>query len=145
MGKVAHTQLTGQPDKYFDRSEVTDALHLRRSTVLDVLLQIDMENQGMVDKDEFDELLQDERILEALSVLGVDVEHLVSISEHVFKDSEGSFTTELTYGDLLDLVLSLRSDNKASVMDLVELRKLLITTYKRQEQHFQSHFKVPAW
>ena len=120
-------------------------MHLRRSTVLDVLLQIDMENQGMVDKDEFDELLQDERILEALSVLGVDVEHLVSISEHVFKDSEGSFTTELTYGDLLDLVLSLRCDNKASVMDLVELRKLLITTYKRQEQHFQSHFKVPAW
>merc|ERR1719316_317500 len=108
------------------------AVQYVRSTVLDVLLQIDMENQGMVDKDEFDELLEDERILEALSVLGVDVEHPVSISEHVFKDSAGSFTTELTYGDLLDLVLSLRSDNKASVMDLVELRKLLITTYKRQ-------------
>jgi len=52
--------------------------------------------------------------------VGVDVVGLVDFMDDIFKDGP-----ELSFPDVMELVLQLRSQNQATVRDIIELRKLI--------------------
>mmetsp|Transcript_84138 Transcript_84138/g.261701 ORF Transcript_84138/g.261701 Transcript_84138/m.261701 type:complete len:480 (-) Transcript_84138:50-1489(-) len=84
---------------------------------------IDANNDQLISKTEFGALLQIPAAVRALQELGVDVVALVDHSEFVFESG-----SHLEFPAFMEMVLQLRGSNKATVRDIVDLRK-----YMRQE------------
>jgi len=80
----------------------------------------DKDGNKCISKQEFETLLlmpEGARIIEGV---GVDVVGLVDFMDEIFKDG-----LELSFPDFMELVLQLRSQNQATVRDIIELRKLI--------------------
>lgn len=85
---------------------------------------IDQDANKSISKDEFEKLLllpEGARIIEEV---GVDVVGLVDFADDIFKDG-----IELSFPDFMELVLQLRSNNTATVRDIVDLRKLISSMF----------------
>jgi len=166
-----------------------------KSKLMDVLEMLDEDGSGMISKDEFDKLLQVPMAVNAMEELGVDVQNLVALSDHLFqsetsqKDSQrvsrvsrshevsehqngldhfdltveatvpdpnwaakskalggSSFNRtqsfiqqaeessseeeeerELSFGDFIETVIRLRSENHPSMMEITQFRKLCVS------------------
>mmetsp|Transcript_51964 Transcript_51964/g.97502 ORF Transcript_51964/g.97502 Transcript_51964/m.97502 type:complete len:101 (-) Transcript_51964:170-472(-) len=61
----------------------------------------------------------------------MDVVVLVDLIDHIFTDEN----SELTFADLMELVLQLRGTNTATVRDVVDLRKFLTQLEKKSNDH----------
>merc|ERR1712050_15679 len=91
--------------------------------------------------------------MQALEQLGVDVQNLVSLADHLFEmddhhehhdnidgpgetggDSEEG--KSMTFADFLEMVIRLRADNTPFVADIVELRKLIFKAQRALAKHF---------
>lgn len=59
-----------------------------RSKLMGVLEKLDEDGNGTISRDEFDQLLQIPEAVQALEELGVDVQNLVSLSDHLFEVEE---------------------------------------------------------
>lgn len=79
---------------------------------------LDADNSHTISKCEFETLLLKPEAAIALDNIGVDVVGLVDMVDLIFEDDE-----ELSFPDFIDLVLRLRGSNKATVRDVVNLRK----------------------
>jgi voltage-gated sodium channel len=80
----------------------------------------DQDGNKCISKQEFEALLlmpEGARIIEGV---GVDVVGLVDFMDDIFKDG-----LELSFPDFMELILQLRSQNQATVRDIIELRKLI--------------------
>eukprot|EP00929_Paragymnodinium_shiwhaense_P049805 TRINITY_DN25116_c1_g1_i2.p1 TRINITY_DN25116_c1_g1~~TRINITY_DN25116_c1_g1_i2.p1 ORF type:complete len:704 (+),score=176.66 TRINITY_DN25116_c1_g1_i2:185-2296(+) len=117
-----------------------------RSKLNAVLMQLDTDGNGTISKAEFNELVTIPEAVQAMNELGVDIANLVSLSDHLFSEVDGgapksgdsascrtSSKTDasepeqehvLTTADFLEMVIRLRPDNRPSVLDIVDLRKL---------------------
>jgi len=80
----------------------------------------DADGSGMINKQEFDELLGHPKWGRILGEVDVDVVALVDLSDFIFEDNR-----ELSFVDFMDLILQLRGTNTATVKDVVDLRKVL--------------------
>jgi len=80
----------------------------------------DADGSGMINKEEFDELLEHPKWGRILGEVDVDVVALVDLSDFIFEDNR-----ELSFVDFMDLILQLRGSNTATVKDVVDLRKIL--------------------
>jgi len=89
-------------------------LHMLHSTNLDA------DGDEVISKAELATLLQIPAAVKALQELGVDAVALVDLTSYVFEESP-----ELTFPNFMDLVLQLRGSNKATVKDIVDLRKCM--------------------
>lgn len=143
-----------------------------RYRLMGVLERLDEDGNGTISRDEFDQLLEIPEAVAALKDLGVDVENLVSLSDHLFEvetfdsgavldhgvENTGAFSSTdvsstgflnsedvfkrqqtlleepeevaLTFADFLEMVFRLRSSEKPSVSNIIELRKLLNKGHK---------------
>lgn len=86
---------------------------------------LDTSGDGLMQKDEFENLLENPEASRCLSDVGVDVVGLVDFAEFIFRDEE------LTFGDFVELVLTLRGSNTATVKDMVDMRKFTIQEFDR--------------
>jgi len=122
--------------------------------LMGVLQSLDTDGNGTISKDEFNQMLNIPEAVQALTELGVDVPNLLSLSDHLFEapdafqkvgtcltkntgdsspDSSGILVEEseqMTFADFLEMVIRLRSTNKPSVLDIVDLRKLILDSQK---------------
>lgn len=97
-------------------------LNFVRSRMQEMLREsgLDADGDGMINKTEFEKLIELPEAAMALQDVGVDVLGLVDSADFIF-GMDG--TTELTFGDFMDVVLQLRGSNTATVKDVVDLRK----------------------
>merc|ERR1719181_595891 len=81
---------------------------------------IDEDDNKCINKSEFETLLLMPEGARIIEEVGVDVVGLVDFADDIFKDG-----IELSFPDFMELVLQLRSNNVATVRDIVDLRKLI--------------------
>merc|ERR1719191_498244 len=89
-----------------------------RERLLTVLEDTDADGSRTISKDEFRRLIEDPRAQEALTELGVDCKHAVSLSDTLFEteNENGELKSKsLGWGELLETVVELRADNAVSV------------------------------
>lgn len=83
--------------------------------------QLDTDSSGTLCRDEIGLLLQNEKAVKVINRVGVDVNGLVEIAEfHLFNGKD-----EISFTDLLQLVLQLRGSQEVCVRDVVNLRKFV--------------------
>jgi hypothetical protein len=87
---------------------------------------MDEDGDGLIHKYEFERLLSEPQAARTLDEVGVDVIGLVDFVDMIFQDDK-----RLTFSELMDVILSLRGENIATVKDIVDLRKLLLTEISR--------------
>mmetsp|Transcript_55485 Transcript_55485/g.125038 ORF Transcript_55485/g.125038 Transcript_55485/m.125038 type:complete len:622 (-) Transcript_55485:203-2068(-) len=83
--------------------------------------QVDIDGDQQISKGEFGVIMQNPDALRALQSVGVDVVGLVDLADFIFRESEN-----LPFRDFMDLILQLRGANKATVRDIVDMRKLVV-------------------
>merc|ERR1719199_88134 len=88
---------------------------------------LDLNKDGHISKNEFASLVQRPDAVIALKEVGVDVTSLVDYADIMFQsDKEGKeFKKTLTFAEFMDLVLTLRDTNQATVKDVTTLRKFI--------------------
>mmetsp|Transcript_14749 Transcript_14749/g.44107 ORF Transcript_14749/g.44107 Transcript_14749/m.44107 type:complete len:279 (+) Transcript_14749:1-837(+) len=94
---------------------------------------LDADGDNMISRNEFGCLLQNPEAANALKELGVDVVALVDLTEYVFEKSD-----ELDFPDFMEVVLQLRGSNKATVKDIVDLRKFVRQEIDKLRQLLQA-------
>eukprot|EP00929_Paragymnodinium_shiwhaense_P086011 TRINITY_DN4648_c0_g3_i1.p1 TRINITY_DN4648_c0_g3~~TRINITY_DN4648_c0_g3_i1.p1 ORF type:complete len:748 (-),score=161.29 TRINITY_DN4648_c0_g3_i1:184-2427(-) len=87
---------------------------------------LDKDGDGEISKKEFGQMMENAEAAHILSGVGVDVFALVELADYVFEAQE-----QLTFGDFMEVVLSLRGSNSATVKDVVDLRKAIQITNKK--------------
>lgn len=92
-------------------------------------LNLDADNNGLVTKEEFQLLLEKPQATRALRDVGVDVVGLVDFQDYIFVDNK-----TLSFSQFMEVVLSLRGTNKATVKDVVDVRKLVRSEMGRVEE-----------
>eukprot|EP00927_Polykrikos_kofoidii_P046764 TRINITY_DN40904_c0_g1_i1.p1 TRINITY_DN40904_c0_g1~~TRINITY_DN40904_c0_g1_i1.p1 ORF type:complete len:797 (-),score=159.98 TRINITY_DN40904_c0_g1_i1:221-2464(-) len=91
-----------------------------------VMALIDSDGGGTISKDEFIQILDSVEAMQALQDVGVDVVGLVDFADFIFggeDENEEGGEVELTMQQFMEIVLSLRGSNSATVKDMVDLRK----------------------
>lgn len=90
-----------------------------------------LQDVGFLDDDriskfEFESMLQRPEAAAALAEVGVDVVGLVDFTDSIFHGD-----VELTFPEFMDIVLSFRGCNQATVKDIVDLRKSMLMEFAR--------------
>jgi len=87
---------------------------------------LDADCDDKISKEEFDQLLEKPDAARALQEVGVDVIGLVDFTDFIFQDGK-----ELSFPDFMDVILQLRGTNTATVKDIVDLRKLVVSEFQK--------------
>lgn len=87
---------------------------------------LDADGDHQIARNEFEALLQNPGAAKALQEVGVDVIGLVDFTDFIFKDGK-----QLSFPDFMDMVLQLRGSNTATVKDLVDLRKVVMSEIEK--------------
>eukprot|EP00927_Polykrikos_kofoidii_P043202 TRINITY_DN37262_c0_g1_i1.p1 TRINITY_DN37262_c0_g1~~TRINITY_DN37262_c0_g1_i1.p1 ORF type:complete len:632 (+),score=118.62 TRINITY_DN37262_c0_g1_i1:220-2115(+) len=91
-----------------------------------------------ISQEQFKALLLNRSAARVLSDIGVDVVGLVDVSEFIFQDKAA-----IGVSDFMELILQLRGNNTATVRDIVELRKLIVTELTNTEKRMAMR-RVPT-
>jgi hypothetical protein len=86
---------------------------------------IDADRDGNISKEEFCSLIENPVARRCLTNISVDVVGLVDITDFIFKGSES-----LTFPEFMEVLYSLRGSNKATVRDIVDLRKFVLQEFE---------------
>lgn len=81
---------------------------------------IDVDNNGTIDKDEFETILKDPKITQRFYELGVDIVGAADFAKFIFTDVD-----ELSFGDFTHLVSQFRGSKVASIKDIMEMRRFV--------------------
>jgi hypothetical protein len=83
-----------------------------------------------ITKEKFSSMLMSTEAARTIQEVGVDVVGLVDFSDYIFKD-----TQTLSFGDFMELILSLRGSNTSTVKDIVDLRKFITDSVNSELKH----------
>jgi len=83
-----------------------------------------------ISKLEFQGLLAAPKAAQVLEDVGVDPVGLVDFADYIFSDERPT----LTFADFMDIVLQLRGSNTASVKDIIDLRKIVLSQVRALEE-----------
>lgn len=83
---------------------------------------LDADHNYHISRQEFESLLLKPEAARIIQEVGVDVVGLVDFADFIFKDD-----VELSFPELMEIVLQLRGCNTATVRDVVDLRKFILT------------------
>jgi len=105
--------------------ETENAMVAQVTEILTVVFEeIDADGSGLISKKEF-ELMTDKReSIEALHILGVEPKHLLALSDTLFDSLDDGKPKEIDFHEFLEMVVHLRPENNASVLDIAQLRGL---------------------
>eukprot|EP00927_Polykrikos_kofoidii_P073257 TRINITY_DN6930_c0_g1_i5.p1 TRINITY_DN6930_c0_g1~~TRINITY_DN6930_c0_g1_i5.p1 ORF type:complete len:902 (+),score=185.91 TRINITY_DN6930_c0_g1_i5:73-2778(+) len=130
---------------------------LVQEKMTEVMVLIDEDGGGTISRDEFMQILDQSEAVECLQEVGVDVVGLVDCCDFIFGDEgesakeagEEAEEVELTLPEFMEVVLSLRGTNNATVKDMVDFRKLIrtaqVASHKRLdclELKWDTHFST---
>merc|ERR1711933_152995 len=104
-------------------------LNVVKEELLGKLRLSDQNNNQQLERQEFTDLLGDPEVHATLQKVGVDVVGLVSLADFIFGSKN-----ELSFQDFMDVVLQFRGDNTATVKDIVDLRKLVMTEFQSAKE-----------
>jgi hypothetical protein len=91
-----------------------------------IFYKLDESNDGMISKDEFVTIVENQEAARAMSDLGVDVLQLVDMADFFFADEESQEGhKELGFHDFMEMVAQLRGKNIATVKDMMHMRKFV--------------------
>merc|ERR1719199_1812271 len=99
-----------------------------KDKINEIMRNIDRDSDGLITRNEFRGLLTDPRACGILKKVEVDVLSLVDLEDYLFEGSDergDSLEKNLTMTEFMDLVLSLRGSNSATVKDVVQLQRSL--------------------
>lgn len=103
---------------------------------------VDENQDGVISKLEFREMLKNTAALKALNQVGVDLRALVDHAEFFFDEGTETLNTD----ELIELVMQLRVRNPAMVKDIADLRLLVHTQFmKIENMHSISCPGAQAW
>jgi hypothetical protein len=115
-------------------------LNYLQDKMKELMAVTDDDDDGMITKAEFMQLLKNKQAVRILKDVGVDVIGLVDFVDTIFevepkmrRDSNGSVTSELDdeqekklgFAEFMGVVLDLRGTNPATVKDIIELRRYM--------------------
>jgi len=83
---------------------------------------MDPDGETKISKFEFKALLEKPTAVRALQNINVDVVGLVDITDYIFEDDD----IVLSFTEFMEILLQLRGTNKATVKDIVDLRKFFL-------------------
>jgi len=84
-----------------------------------VLDELDSNNDGQLSKEEFEHILQVPAAARALEEVGVDPVSIVDCGNFIFGEGGG---TDLPFKKFMEVLLTLRADNKCTLRDVISLR-----------------------
>merc|ERR1719419_1250492 len=92
--------------------------------LLEVMESTGLDEDGNlhISRSEFERLLLNPKAAKMVQEVGVDVVGLVDFADFIFENDR-----ELTFAEFMELVLQLRGSNTATVKDIVDLRKLIVS------------------
>mmetsp|Transcript_26765 Transcript_26765/g.75632 ORF Transcript_26765/g.75632 Transcript_26765/m.75632 type:complete len:721 (-) Transcript_26765:170-2332(-) len=130
-----------------------------RSHLYEILESHDSDNDGHIEKDEFELLMKNPGMHLALLTVGVDIDNLMALKDVMFEPgdvrfrcqgglrrhetrrtlriNEGHLTRRLSFNEFIDIVLGLRGGNNTTVSDIVYLREYIDQRLNQMEQRFQ--------
>jgi len=106
-------------------SEAASGGFTKRQSLRITKEQLAEEDNREITRSEFDILITLPLAIRSLDTMGVDVVGLVDLADFIFKDTE-----KLEFIDFMELIMSLRGTNQATVKDIVDLRKFIVTEMK---------------
>lgn len=101
-----------------------------RDKIRELMLVGDANSDNVISKAEFMVLLANKTAAAILTGVGVDVFDLVDFADYIFADD----ARNLSFADLMNLVLDLRGSNTATVKDIVDLRRFVKQRFSEIEQ-----------
>jgi len=96
------------------------------ATLREILEEGDTDHDGSISKDEFIQVVNSRTAVLALEDIGIDVVGLAETADYFFEEHNelgSDFSKRLLFDDFMQLLLQLRGSNKATVKDVVDLRK----------------------
>mmetsp|Transcript_95664 Transcript_95664/g.275649 ORF Transcript_95664/g.275649 Transcript_95664/m.275649 type:complete len:693 (+) Transcript_95664:105-2183(+) len=108
---------------------------------------LDKDKDGKISKEEFSRILEFPEAFRALEECGVDVMNLVDNIDFIFvddSDDDQIKERQLSFSDFMELVLSLRGCNTATVKDIVDLRKFICAANQRLREELRRP-RIPTW
>jgi len=113
---------------------VVSAVEIEELSCVDVKLKlqsiygvVDLDQSSTISRREFEGLLMLPEAARTIQAVGVDVVGLVDFADFIFPDD-----AELSFGDFMELILQFRGSNTATVRDIVELRKFMMTGLEKK-------------
>jgi len=114
-----------------EENSMAETLYLKTS-LLDIMECYDRDGDKMIGKQEFELLMMNPEVIEALTRYGTDVEGLKTLSEVIFMEKEEGLQegeeeddVGLSFAEFIDKVMQLRGNHAAKVTDIVELREYM--------------------
>jgi len=133
-----------------------------KTQLIQALETLDLDGNGVITRDEFEQFLEIPVAADALDQLGVDAQHLALLGDVIFdnsikKSEDGrdspvhphshrkTITTKdgdvgLMIPELLERICRLRSSNKATVPDIVDLQKYIRIQSRESNKHLDQKF-----
>eukprot|EP00927_Polykrikos_kofoidii_P025042 TRINITY_DN22583_c0_g1_i2.p1 TRINITY_DN22583_c0_g1~~TRINITY_DN22583_c0_g1_i2.p1 ORF type:complete len:804 (+),score=113.45 TRINITY_DN22583_c0_g1_i2:93-2504(+) len=94
----------------------------------------------MISRAEFDKIIGDPQAVQLLDQVGVDVYSIAELADFIFKgEGDKGGPHQLPVADFVDLIVSLRGGNSATVKDIVDLRKFVFIGLNELEARLTSH------
>jgi len=96
-----------------------------------IMSKLDTTNDGLISKAEFVKILDSTEAICMLTDVDVDVVGLVDLADFIFNDESSDTEKKLDFEDFMDLVLQIRGTNPATVRDMFDLRKYVVSQNER--------------
>jgi len=111
-----------------------------KSKLLEMLTSSGLDNNRdmHISKQEFDSLMLNPKAARMVQEVGVDVVGLVEFSDYIFEAHDGP----LSFVDFMDVVMSLRGSNSATVKDIVDMRQFVVTEMRGEIKMFTRELKA---
>jgi len=106
-----------------------------------ILEDLDADGTGTLSKDEFLSIMTNKEAWEALEEVDVDPISLVKLVDLIFETENADDKGHLTFPEFMDVILSFRGSNTATVKDINNLRKWLDGHLHRHVMETQRMFK----
>lgn len=125
-----------------------------RERLTSVFMDIDVDGSGKISQNEFELMKENEEIVKTFEDMGIEPQHLMSMGDSIFgmddeeimealksAEAEGRRVSiadidtmkELEFEEFLDIILRLRPERGASVLDFADLRKGMRKAARRIE------------
>lgn len=119
-----------------ERERMAIQVAMVESTLREILLD-EGDDDDVITKDEFLAVLQSRKAVLGLEDIGIDVVSLVDAADGIFQsnDEQGDhFGRTLTFEEFMEVLLQLRGSNRATVKDIVDLRKYIHKVIRNLEK-----------
>merc|ERR1712060_430200 len=123
IGVLAHSVLT-MAEREIEKTDVKRV----KDAVVQLLVQLDIDQNGTVSYGEMQTMAQNKEACIALTDVHVNAEALVYFSNTIFQERES-----LTYEEVCELCLELREEQPARVKHILEMRKFLMGEFEKFE------------